>query len=175
MLMVDHWYEKMKMDETIGQLKAKGVDANALFRGLVVDQLGDNFSILQASEWMNRPEILEHYEIGSFNARTLYRTVELLGQNRERIIHALQDRVLELLGGPRTDVLLDWTSIVYYGDMAKLAKFGYSRDHHPGERQLTLGAAMLEFCTLAHWKNGEEVEEKLFYDLLAPLAQIGLK
>jgi hypothetical protein len=70
---------------------------------------------------------------------------------------------------------LDWTSIVYYGDMAKLAKFGYSRDHHPGERQLTLGAAMLEFCTLAHWKNGEEVEEKLFYDLLAPLAQIGLK
>jgi transposase len=59
------------------------------------------------------------------------------------IIHALQDRVLKLLGRPKTDVLLDWTSIVYYGDMAKLAKYGYSRDHDPGERQLTLGAAQL--------------------------------
>jgi len=69
--------------------------------------------------------------------------VETLGRNRERIIRELQDNVLELLGRPRTDVLLDWTSIVYYGDMAKLAKYGYSRDHHPGERQLTLGAAQL--------------------------------
>ncbi len=58
-------------------------------------------------------------------------------------IRELQDNVLELLGRPRTDVLLDWTSIVYYGDMAKLAKYGYSRDHNPGERQLTLGAAQL--------------------------------
>jgi transposase len=60
--------------------------------------------------------------------------VELLDHNRERIIHAFQDAVLELL---------DWRSIVYYGDMAKLAKYGYSRDHRPDERQLTLGAAML--------------------------------
>lgn len=69
--------------------------------------------------------------------------METLGRNRERIICELQDNVLELLGRPKTDVLLDWTSIVYYGDMAKLAKHGYSRDHHPGERQLTLGAAQL--------------------------------
>ena len=143
LLMVDDWYERLQLNETIGQLKTKGIDADALVRGMLADQLGDNFSILQASEWMNRPEILEHYEIGSFNAKTLYRAVELLGQNRERIIHALQDRVLKLLGGPRTDILLDWTSIVYYGDLAKLAKYGYSRDHQPGERQLTLGAAML--------------------------------
>ena len=124
MLMVDDLYERLELNETIGQL-------------------GDNFSILQASEWMNRPEILEHYELGSFNAKTLYRAVELIGQNRERIVHALQDRALELLGGPRTDILLDWTSIVYYGDLAKLAKYGYSRDHQPGERQLTLGVAQL--------------------------------
>ncbi|MFA5312272.1 MAG: hypothetical protein WC375_03000 [Methanomassiliicoccales archaeon] len=69
--------------------------------------------------------------------------MELLGRNREKVIYALQDAVLKLLGSPRTDVLLDWTSIVYYGDMAKLAKHGYSRDHHPEERQFTLGAAQL--------------------------------
>lgn len=31
----------------------------------------------------------------------------------------------------------------------------------------------IEFCTVAHWKNGEIVEEKLFYDLVGMLKQIG--
>ena len=30
----------------------------------------------------------------------------------------------------------------------------------------------IEFCTVAHWKNGEIVEEKLFYDLVGMLRQI---
>lgn len=142
-LMVDDWYERLGLNDIIGRHKSKGIALDALVRGMLVDQLGDNFSVLQASEWMNRTEILDHYQIRGFNAKTLYRAVELLGRNRERIIRELQDNVLELLGRPRTDVLLDWTSIVYYGDMAKLAKYGYSRDHNPGERQLTLGAAQL--------------------------------
>ena len=141
--MVDDWYERLRLNEIVGRLKSKGIALDALVRGLLVDQLGDNFSVLQVSEWMNRKEILEHYGIRAFNSKTLYRAVELLGRNRERIIHELQDNVLELLGRPHTDILLDWTSIVYYGDMAKLAKYGFSRDHHPGERQLTLGAAQL--------------------------------
>jgi len=142
-LMVDDWYERLGLNDIIGPHKSKGIALDALVRGMLVDQLGDNFSVLQASEWMNRKEILEHYGIRAFNSKTLYRAVETLGRNRERIIRELQDNVLELLGRPKTDVLLDWTSIVYYGDMAKLAKYGYSRDHHPGERQLTLGAAQL--------------------------------
>lgn len=32
----------------------------------------------------------------------------------------------------------------------------------------------VEFCTVAHWKNGEIVEEKLFYDLMSVLKQIGV-
>jgi transposase len=142
-LMIDDWYERLGLNDIIGRHKSKGIALDALVRGMLVDQLGDNFSVLQASEWMNRKEILEHYGIRAFNSKTLYRAVETLGRNRERIIRELQDNVLELLGRPRTDVLLDWTSIVYYGDMAKLAKYGYSRDHNPGERQLTLGAAQL--------------------------------
>ena len=31
-----------------------------------------------------------------------------------------------------------------------------------------------EFCTVAHWVNGEIVEEKLFYDLVGVMKQIGL-
>ena len=141
--MVDDWYERLGLNEIIGQHKSKGIALDALVRGMLVDQLGDNFSVLQASAWLNRKEVRDHYGIRAFNSKTLYRAVEMLGRNRERIIRELQGSVLELLGRPKTDVLLDWTSIVYYGDMAKLAKYGYSRDHHPGERQLTLGAAQL--------------------------------
>ena len=32
----------------------------------------------------------------------------------------------------------------------------------------------LEFCTVAHWKNNEIVEEKLFYDLVGLLKQLGI-
>jgi hypothetical protein len=32
----------------------------------------------------------------------------------------------------------------------------------------------IEFCTVAHWENGEIVEEKLFYDLVGMLRQIGV-
>jgi ketosteroid isomerase-like protein len=32
----------------------------------------------------------------------------------------------------------------------------------------------IEFCTVAHWKNGEIIEEKLFYDLVGLLRQIGV-
>jgi len=32
----------------------------------------------------------------------------------------------------------------------------------------------IEFCTVATWKNGEIVEERLNYDLLGMLKQIGV-
>ncbi len=32
----------------------------------------------------------------------------------------------------------------------------------------------LEFCTVAHWKNGEIVEERLFYDLVGMMKQLGI-
>ena len=32
----------------------------------------------------------------------------------------------------------------------------------------------LEFCTLAHWQNGKILEERLFYDQVGMLKQIGV-
>ncbi len=32
----------------------------------------------------------------------------------------------------------------------------------------------LEFCTVAHWKNGEIVEEKLFHELVGFTTQLDL-
>jgi len=40
--------------------------------------------------------------------------------------------------------------------------------------QLTGKRFKVEFCTVAHWKNGEIIEEKLFYDKSSMMQQIGL-
>lgn len=88
-LMVDDWYERLGLSEIIGRHKNKCIERDALVCGMFVDQLGDNFSIKQASKWLNRKEVLGHYEIRRFEAETLYRGVETLGRNRERIIREL--------------------------------------------------------------------------------------
>jgi hypothetical protein len=31
----------------------------------------------------------------------------------------------------------------------------------------------IEFCTVAHWKNGQIMEERLFYDLVGLMRQLG--
>lgn len=49
-LMVDDWYERLGLNNIIGRHKSKGIALDALVRGMLVDQLGDNFSVLQASK-----------------------------------------------------------------------------------------------------------------------------
>ena len=38
---------------------------------------------------------------------------------------------------------MDWTSIVLYGEKCFLGKYGYSRDHRPDKKQITLGVSEL--------------------------------
>lgn len=40
--------------------------------------------------------------------------------------------------------------------------------------QPTHKTAKLEFCTVALWKNGEIIEERLFYDQIGMMKQLGL-
>jgi len=103
-LMVDGWYEDLELPAVIGRHKAKGIPLDPLVRGLLAYELGDNFSILQAGQWLNRSEVREYYELPNFNVKTLYRAIETLGRNRESIVRELQDRVLKLMNLESTDV-----------------------------------------------------------------------
>jgi transposase len=42
-----------------------------------------------------------------------------------------------------TDINLDWTSLILYGDKSKLGNYGYSRDHRPDKKQITIGISEL--------------------------------
>ncbi|MHC1609111.1 MAG: IS1634 family transposase, partial [Candidatus Methanofastidiosia archaeon] len=95
------------------------------------------------ADWANQAFVRERYGLSRLDQQTLYRTLERLGTHTDEIMAHIQHALFEAYDFPSTDVNLDWTSIVLHGNMAKLGKYGYSRDHRPDKRQLTLGLCEL--------------------------------
>ncbi|MEW6617702.1 MAG: IS1634 family transposase, partial [Patescibacteria group bacterium] len=75
-LAVKKQYEKLDFSSIFGKHKKKGRDINSLIQALLSYKLTDNFSISKASEWINRGEVLETFDLEKFEERTLFRTLE---------------------------------------------------------------------------------------------------
>ncbi len=84
-----------------GTQKAKGIDLSKLAELMVAYKLGDNFSMFKAHEFIMEPVIRERFGLDEFSAKTLYRAVERLGKNRERIVSAFKQRVRKRCSGQR--------------------------------------------------------------------------
>ena len=65
----------------------------------------------------------------------------------------------------------DWTCTVaeFYGTMTGPMQGADGKMIAPTGKKFHV-----EFCTVAHWENGAIVEEKLFYDLIGLMKQIGI-
>ena len=74
-------------------------------------------------------------ELGSVAEREIYRALDWLGRQQERIERALARRHLE----DGTLVLYDISSSYLEGRKCALARFGYSRDRRPDRRQIIYG------------------------------------
>ncbi len=142
-LAVKKQYEKLGFSSIFGKHKKKGRDINSLIKALLSYKLTENFSISKASEWINRNEVLETFDLEKFEERTLFRALENIGKNREEIIANIQDCLFQTYDFEHTDINLDWTSLVLFGDKCKLGKYGYSRDHRPDKKQITIGVGEL--------------------------------
>src|SRR3989338_1385055 len=142
-LTVQKIYSNLNFNEVFSKYKKKGRDINSLIQSLTSYKLTDNFSISRGSDWINKKEILNMFQLKEFEERTLFRVLEIIGKNREEIIADMQDKIFERYDFPHTDANLDWTSLVLYGEKSSLGKYGYSRDHRPDKKQITLGLAEL--------------------------------
>jgi len=140
---VKQYYRKLRLNSVFSKFKKHGVDLNSLIIGLLSYKLTENLSIVQASHWINRKEILETIHIDNFDQKTLYRVLGIVGENREEIMMDLQDRLFEKYDFEHTNLNMDWTSIVLYGEKCPIAKRGYSRDHRPDKKQITVGVSEL--------------------------------
>lgn len=87
--------------------------------------------------------MLQEFNLGQFEERTLFRALEIAGENHEEAIFLLQKSIFSQYDFPHTDINLDWTSFVLWGIKAELGKYGYSRGHRPDKRQVTVGISQL--------------------------------
>ena len=71
-LAVQYFFEKLNFYDIFGKYKSKGHDINSLLIGLLGYKLTENFSIKEASNWMNQDEVLGILNLKSFNERVLY-------------------------------------------------------------------------------------------------------
>lgn len=136
-------FSRLGLSEVFGKHKGRGRCLASLVEALVSYKLAENFSISKASLWINQSEMLEAFHLKPFEERTLFRVLEVMGENREEILYDVQGCLFNHFDFEHTDINLDWTSLVLYGDKCKLGKYGYSRDHRPDKRQLTVGLAEL--------------------------------
>ena len=142
-LTVQKYYDHLDLSEIFGKHKSRGVSINSLLEALLSYKLTENQSITRAADWINREEVLNTFELDSFEQRTLYRVLEIIGENREEIMADIQDVLFEVYDFEHTNINMDWTSFVLYGDKCPLGKYGYSRDHRPDKKQITMGISEL--------------------------------
>ena len=140
-LAVDKFYHNLGLSDVFGKHKKKGIDINSLIKALISYKLTENQSLSKASDWINRKEVLDTFCLDEFEQRTLYRVLEIIGQNREEIMSDIQEILFEVYDFEHTDINLDWTSFVLYGTKCPIGKYGYSRDHRPDKKQITVGVS----------------------------------
>lgn len=138
-LAVKGYYNKLNLCNIFGKFKKRGLDINSLTQGLLSYKLTENFSICKASNWINRKQVLNEFELKSFHEKTLFRTLGIIGKNREEIIANIQANLFRKYNFEHTNCNVDWTSLVVWGEMCKLAKHGFSKDHRPDKKQISLG------------------------------------
>src|SRR3989338_10156872 len=124
-LAVKKYSQNLDFDHILSRYKKQGVNLVQLIEALITYRLTENQSICRASEWINRSDVLEEFNLGAFEERTLFRAFLLIGDNYEEIILLLQKSLFSQYEFPHTDVNLDWTSFVLWGTKADLGKHGY--------------------------------------------------
>jgi transposase len=140
---VQKYSSKLGFEPILSKYKKRGVSIVGLLEALLTYRLTENLSTSKASSWINQPEVLSEFRIRGFEERTLFRLLDILGSNYEEIIYSIQDVLFSLYDFPHTNTNLDWTSFVLWGKHADIAGYGYSRDHRPDKKQITVGIAEL--------------------------------
>ena len=137
------YYEKLLLSDVFSKYKKKGRNINRLIEALVAYKLSENLSVSKASKWINRKPVLEEFDLAPFEERTLFRVLEILGKNREEVIADIQDILFDIYDFEHTNLNMDWSSLVLHGLKCPIGEYGYSRDHRPDKKQITIGLAEL--------------------------------
>ena len=140
---VQKYSAKLNLASIFCKFKKKGIPIDKLIEALLSYKLTENMSISKASDWINREGVLEEFDLEPFEQRTLFRVLEIIGENYEEIILDLQNNLTSLYNFEHTHINMDWSSLILWGSKAQLGAYGYSRDHRPDKKQIMFGIAEL--------------------------------
>lgn len=140
---VKKYSKKLNFEDIFSKFKRRGIPLKCLVDALISYKLSENLSLTRGSDWINRPEVLDEFNLKCFEQKTLYRAIEIIGENYQEVILDLQDILFSLYDFEHTDINMDWSSLIIWGDKANIAKYGYSRDHRPDKKQITFGITEL--------------------------------
>jgi transposase len=140
---VQQCFSKLHLSDVFGKHKKRGRSLASLVEALVTYRLTENQSISCASDWINRPQVLKEFDLACFDEKTLFRALTIIGENKEHVISDIQDEIFKRYDFEHTNINMDWTSFVLYGDKCHIGKYGYSRDHRPDKKQITVGLVEL--------------------------------
>jgi transposase len=142
-LAVKKYSEKLNFEHIFSKFKQRGIPLKGLVEALISYKLSENLSLTRGSYWINRKEVLEEFDLKSFEQKTLYRAIETIGENYQEVILDLQDILFSLYDFEHTDINMDWSSLILWGLKANLGKYGYSRDKRADKKQITFGITEL--------------------------------
>ena len=131
-----------------GILKRAGLSDRAcrLSEAMTLNRLIEPHSELSTPDWIRRtaiPDILGE-DFSRLTEDPLYRNLDLLHPNREKIEKELTERERALFNLDETFYLYDLTSTYFEGQAASnpQAKRGYSRDQRPDCKQVVVGLVL---------------------------------
>lgn len=85
-LAVQKYSKKLDFENIFSKFKQKGVSLRGLVEALLTYKLTENLSLTRGSDWINRTEVLETFNLDSFEQKTLYRGVGTVGEHHQEII-----------------------------------------------------------------------------------------
>jgi len=179
---VKKYSKKLHLEHIFSKFKQRGIPLKGLVEALISYKLSENLSLTRGSDWINRTEVLDEFGLNSFEQKTLYRAIELIGKNYQEVILDLQDELFSQYDFSHTDVNMDWSSLILWGDKANLAKYGYSRDHRPDKKQITFGITELRKpinipigLTIAKGNVNDQTHFQTTFEQVKDKLQIGSK
>lgn len=126
-----------------GLKRAQGNSVAAETAALVANSVEmTGISVSRIDRILEEDVIRGEYGLGANAPRSVYRTVDRLGENSDTIVRYL-GKVLKKQYGVKMDtVFMDRTSPFSEAPQQGIVRVGYSRDHRPDRPQVTIGLSM---------------------------------
>lgn len=140
---VKNYSQFLEFDKIFSKFKQRGISLLNIVEAVISYKLTENLSLTKASDWINRIDVLEEFNLNEFEQRTLFRAIETIGENYQTVILDILDILFTKYDFSHTDVNMDWSSLILWGIKSTIGRYGYSRDYRPDKKQITFGVTEL--------------------------------